>query len=416
MNENHLLDAISGMDPQLLQRSEQKTSSGVWKKVLPLAACLCLIIGSAFLMPRGKEPAATDPTSIQPLLTETTVKPDIEWTVTYNTIAASFHSADRAFPLGFFTEELSDGELQAILPQKQLDWMRITGSACFTGEGTLVNVVLQITTQDPQHQVQTVFGNDLDCCFVLEEDGAVSQCGKLAYVIHVFDYDDGHTQLYASANIGQVPVRFSLIVPNEKLDAAKADFEAILECFAWYEEGRPDLSAVKPERIPDWYNKQITWAEAECDEQFGCLWIKQLPPGFSEESIRRHKDMLNDYLSGLWTKGMDQLSWRVWYVTEEDQARMTSVADRKNYDLSLYPIPRAESVPEELFQVVNDPIFDIEELTLEAVLCRAYYVEDLGDSSGCRMQFSVKYGDKVVSVSTKGIDPQWLYDQLKALQ
>ena len=126
--------------------------------------------------------------------------------------------------------------------------------------------------------------------------------------------------------------------------------------------------------------------------------------------------MLNDYLSGLWTKGMDQLSWRVWYVTEEDQARMTSVADKENYDLSLYPIPRAESVPEELFQVVNDPIFDIEELTLEAVLCRAYRVEDVGDGGGVRMMFSVRYGDRIISVSTKGVEPQWLYEQLKSLQ
>jgi len=73
-------------------------------------------------------------------------------------------------------------------------------------------------------------------------------------------------------------------------------------------------------------------------------------------------------------------------------------------------------VPDELCQVVNDPIFDIEELTLEAVQMRAYKVDDAGDSDGWRMQFSVKYGDKIVSISTKGVDPQWLYDQLKALQ
>ena len=64
MNENHLLDAISGIDPELLQRSEQKTSSGVWKKVLPLAACLCLIAGPAFLLSRNKVPEAAEPTQL----------------------------------------------------------------------------------------------------------------------------------------------------------------------------------------------------------------------------------------------------------------------------------------------------------------------------------------------------------------
>ena len=92
------------------------------------------------------------------------------------------------------------------------------------------------------------------------------------------------------------------------------------------------------------------------------------------------------------------------------------MADKKNYDLNLYPIPRAESVPDELCQVVNDPIFAIEELTLEVVQTRAYYVDEAGDSGGCRMQFSVKYGDKIVSITAKGVQPQWLYDQLKALQ
>ena len=53
---------------------------------------------------------------------------------------------------------------------------------------------------------------------------------------------------------------------------------------------------------------------------------------------------------------------------------------------------------------------------MEAVQTRAYYVDEVGDSGGCRMQFSVKYGDKIVSITAKGVDPQWLYDQLKALQ
>ena len=36
MNEKDLLDAMSGIDPRLLRRSEENRSAGVWKKVLPL--------------------------------------------------------------------------------------------------------------------------------------------------------------------------------------------------------------------------------------------------------------------------------------------------------------------------------------------------------------------------------------------
>jgi len=415
MNEKDLLDAMGGIDPQLLQRSEEKRAAGVWKKVLPVAACLCLIAGVAWLWPREKAPEPSNPEQPRPLVAEADTKPGIDWDVSYNVTSQSFHSADRAVPLGFFTEELSDGELQAILPQKQQDWMEITGSAGFTGEGKLVNVVLQITTQDPDAPVTLILGDDLDCC-VVTTDSVLSKCGELEYMVYQYTSDNQLYKLDAYVNIGQVPARFSMYVPEEKLDAAKADFEAVLECFAWYEAGQPDLTKVKADEIPDWFYKDYTWQEAENDPKYGNLWLTERPAGFGEESIHRHKDQHNDYLNGFWADGLDYFSWRVWDYKDEDAQRLTAVADKKNYDLNLYPIPRAESVPDELCQVVNDPIFAIEELTLEVVQTRAYYVDEAGDSGGCRMQFSVKYGDKVVSITAKGVEPQWLYDQLKALQ
>ena len=72
-------------------------------------------------------------------------------------------------------------------------------------------------------------------------------------------------------------------------------------------------------------------------------------------------------------------------------------------------------MPDELREIVSDPIFVAEELTLEAVYCRAYKVNDAGDTDGWRMKFSVKYGDVIVSVSTKGVEPEWVYNQLKSL-
>lgn len=117
--------------------------------------------------------------------------------------------------------------------------------------------------------------------------------------------------------------------------------------------------------------------------------VQELPEGFTEESIRRYKDQNNDYLSGLWTRG--------------------------NYNLALYPIPRAESVPEELREIVDNPIFDATELTLEAVYMRAYKVEDAGDIDGWRMVFSVKYGDVIVEIRTKGVEPEWVYEQLQMI-
>ena len=61
---------------------------------------------------------------------------------------------------------------------------------------------------------------------------------------------------------------------------------------------------------------------------------------------------------------------------------------------------------------MNDPVFKAEELTLEAVYRRSYKVQDAGDTDGWRMNFSVLYGDILVSVNAKGVDPEWVYQHL----
>ena len=95
------------------------------------------------------------------------------------------------------------------------------------------------------------------------------------------------------------------------------------------------------------------------------------------------------------------------------ESRLTAIDDTENYDLSLYPIPMADSVPDELREIVNDPVFKIEELTLDTVYKRARIVNDAGDSGGYRMMFSVLYGDTVVAISTKGVSPEWVFEALK---
>ncbi len=113
-----------------------------------------------------------------------------------------------------------------------------------------------------------------------------------------------------------------------------------------------------------------------------------------------------------WARGMEELSWWVKDYKESDAAYITDVADTENYDLSLYPIPRAESVPPALQQIVNNPIFYGYELTKEAVNARAYLANEMGDSKGYRMDFSVLYGDKIVRVNSKGVTPDWMYEKL----
>ena len=161
---------------------------------------------------------------------------------------------------------------------------------------------------------------------------------------------------------------------------------------------------------------QLTYEQAKADTDFGVYFLKEVPTGFAEENIiRTHHPKGSDFLSGLWTKGYDEISWRVTEFGKDDAMRLTSVEQKENYDLSLYPIPRADSVPPELDKIVYFPVFEAEELTLDAVYARAYVVDDAGDSDGYRMEFAVKFGDKVVEIRAKGLSPEWIFEQIKAL-
>ena len=162
-------------------------------------------------------------------------------------------------------------------------------------------------------------------------------------------------------------------------------------------------------------DETMTLEEAQLSEPFGSYMLSEAPSGFTVETIRRYQDETANYLSGLWTKGegsFDEISWRVSSYDDTMENRVTSVDDTKNYDLSLYSFPLADSVPEELFEIVDHPIFNMDELTLEAINRRAYSINESNDTSAIRMTFGVRYGDVVVEVTTKGISAQWIYDQL----
>ena len=56
-----------------------------------------------------------------------------------------------------------------------------------------------------------------------------------------------------------------------------------------------------------------------------------------------------------------------------------------------------------------------EKLTSDLIWARAYKPNEQGDSNGWRMHFSILCGDVVVTVRSKGVDPDWLWARLSAL-
>lgn len=153
--------------------------------------------------------------------------------------------------------------------------------------------------------------------------------------------------------------------------------------------------------------------EAKADEEFGKFMPDFIPDGFWAESIKHYKDETYNYLSGLWSFRYDDIRWKISYADEYAESRRTSADDIVNYDLSLYPIPRADSVPEELREIVDNPVFLAEEVDIDVIYRRTTYMIDAGEGEGYRINFSIKVGALVIEIRTDGITPETLYDMIK---
>ena len=179
--------------------------------------------------------------------------------------------------------------------------------------------------------------------------------------------------------------------------------------------GQIDLSAIVPVSVPLIRMEELTLAQALADPDYGTYLPQSLPEGFAFDAAKRRINQDQNDLFAVWTKGMGYVEWRVSILDEEAGKRMTAIEDTRNYDLALYPVPRAESVPDSLREIIENPIFPREALTLEAVKARAYTLSDQGDEPGSRMRFGVLFGQTLVELNIKGVELEKIYEMLKSL-
>ena len=426
MSKDRVVDSLGRIDDDMIQGVEtlrQKKKRPAWTRWSAMAACFCLLVVAMVAVPNlfpGTTPTPPDnndfPIQTNPNQSEGsehTEGPWNPWQVNFNTVTGMLDAARRYIP-GYFTEELSADEIEALEPGMRIEYMQYSGFAGFDGDGNLIDVYLNVTTSIPGNDVSILISeNGIARDYVMDMvEPVISMCEKVEYKVYQWDNGNGQVTLAADTKINGYSYAFTLQTSTQDVKQAKEDFTRVLECFAYYADGKPDLSAVVADEIPEWIDKSLSHQEALDEHDFGAFMLREVPNGFVAESIRRYKDQTADYLSGLWTSGYDELHWRVYTISESDENRLTSVAEKENYDLSLYPIPRASSVPDELREIVDNPIFSADELTMDAVWARVYTTGESGDSNGWRMAFSVRYGDTIVEVRTKGVDPEWVYQQL----
>ena len=439
MNSRHILDALDTADEQLLAdvdsiRSARPKNRHILYKLLATAACLCLICTGIWAISKSNQrdtplietqllnpdadPHSSLTTSIPaetvvPVVVEPLPEAVLYWEPYYNETDMVIVDVALRHDIFLFGEDLSPAKLESLTPTNKPQWLTLTGYSLFSGDGALYRVHLTATTSVDSASVNITVGQQKPfSCYILPEEGKISDCRGIDVTLFRYVAPDGTVELHAEAEINQCFYTFSMQYTEDILDESELDFATVIQVFAESSIGLDSLTMIQPEYIPEMFDRTLTHEDALALEAFGSYFLSATPDGFTEESIHHYKDQTTEYLSGLWTRSYDELYWEISYLTAEDRSRLTHSEETRRYDLTLYPIPRANSVPEELREVVDNPIFYAEELSSELIWARAYKTGEQGDSNGWRMKFSVLYGDMVIHIRTKSVDPDWVYKQL----
>lgn len=169
----------------------------------------------------------------------------------------------------------------------------------------------------------------------------------------------------------------------------------------------------------------LTLEEAQKTATVGAYIPTVLPKGYVLESIRgRSPDTSVQELSLSWTKGMDNVSLYItdYYVIakgpawEELNGRIVDVSKPETYDVRLYEIPYGQTVPEQYRSIFDNPVFRAEDFTIELVEARMKTVEDSGDTSTPRGNFSVLYEDGVLVRFTGKATAAQVWDMFSSIQ
>jgi len=381
-----------------------------------LAVILLGVLTVPQLLQDGTEPTPDNDWTVTPGTDTSTPAPDEQYKLDFN--KADSLSADKVYIRGHFWQELTSDELNAVFPGLP-DTYTVTATANFQSSETgaaLFNIDAHAVSAGGLETYIQIAPGEAVIDYVLDDESKASYILGTAVTAGYFETEPNSKGLrnviyYASFELSGLGYYAEL--SGSESDSAALRAELSLLVGTLIKGGAADLSIFDNPVIPELRDDKLDLDSAYADPDFGIYLPETIPNGFSFESAVRFINQRSNYLDVLWIKGMGNISWNVSFLEEEDKARITTIDDKENYDLALYPIPRADSVPDELREIVDDPIFRIEDLTLEVVQARAYAVSDAGDISGPRMRFSVLYGDILVEVNIKGAQPEAVFEMLQ---
>lgn len=386
-------------------------------------ACLAVVLLVFFTIPKLTQNNVTptprdNPSVLQPGSTVPAPYASSKFTLYFN--KADSQAEDKIAIPGHFWRELTEDELKTVFP-RLIEMHSITATANFQSDesrASLFNIDAQALSSAGFKIYIQLAPSEVVLDYGFDVETKASDVFGTAVTAGCFETKPNSKGLrnvicFATFKLSDVAYYVELGGREAEKEVVKKEISEIIGLMI--EGGAADLDLFHP-IVPKLRNDSLSLDEARADADFGSYIPETLPKGFVFENANRFINQERNTLFVNWTRGMNYISWQASLLKDNDKTRITNIADTENYDLALYPIPRADSVPDKLREIVDNPIFLIDELTLDTVRARSYEISDSGDEQGPRMHFSVLYENTLLELNVKGVTPEAIFEILQQIK
>lgn len=370
-----------------------------------LTACCLLALGlGLYLLPTAPTagPVLTEPLPLtKPAADETSLPapsarqlPELHYSTSASGIAA-----DIALPEGHFQEELTQEALTALFGDtgwwEPLGW-DLTGCAIYDGYGTLWQAVMSGTDgSDGWFSLALAPGQLPPSCVATEPEGANDIWGTQVSASRLYydcDWD------------GQEEYRYDLSFLREETLGARLELTSETEAQGLIDailirlldpDRSVTLDFLHPTEIPEWREDALSWEEAKQEPDFAAYVPESVPQGYQFESANLELGQDRYFMSLSWNCGYDGLSVTIDRAPREELLPVDPALP-ESYDVRLYDIPWADTVPEEYWQTLSNPIFRAEDMTEDLLAARAETYHDAGDTGTPRFSLSILHPDGIL--------------------
>lgn len=333
-------------------------------------------------------------------------------------------AASIAFPDGSYDVELTQADIQSVFlglgqdaaaQGEAWDWTQalgwedytLTGRATYDGEGALF--WLHIWGEHPcgASFTLTLSPNRLppDCLVEPGRENSLVNGVEVTAWAESYDRDgDGEIEHVCGSEFmaGDVGVRFentgspfgSEYDGQTDLAAGGARMlNALLVGYALEEEGLSLEALAVNGQIPAWEEREFSSLPQALEEAaFASYLPKRAPAGYGDFYGRRSYQEGNYDLAWVrWSRGYDDVEVLVRLPEDGTLPQTVDVEKPEEYDLSLYPIPWSDSVPQAYRERVAFPVFRAEDMSLAVVEARG----NEKDTGGLAFDFGVLFSNGV---------------------